>query len=317
MKSRWRSSKTYKVILPKGIPESNFWSFTLYDNMTRSMLDTPQRYPRAGSQTYPSPAAEANADGSMTVYFSPTQPLYTRLAIEYAGKPLRFPSLVERREDMAELFESFLREETKRIGGAPEDGTKLVDAEVKSRLTEYEWPGNVAEMQGVARAVARNSKDFVEVIARHLPTLGGGPIRRADFSAGGTALSTRDHAQPSERTYDLSDVERILRNAEVPQSPSELDGRLASLQECYGELVKRILEVTLVQRKIANRGKNFITPALRSLFPNEITAAYQAYRKLLSLSKLFKTPPASGSLLEYALQKARDNGGRAKETGDL
>ena len=26
---------------------------------TRSMLDTPQRYPRAGSQSYPSPAAEA------------------------------------------------------------------------------------------------------------------------------------------------------------------------------------------------------------------------------------------------------------------
>ena len=40
----------------------------------RSMLDTPQRYPRAGSQTYPSPAAEANADGSTTVYFGPTQP---------------------------------------------------------------------------------------------------------------------------------------------------------------------------------------------------------------------------------------------------
>ena len=40
----------------------------------RSMLDTPQRYPRAGSQSYPSPAAEANADGSTTVYFAPTQP---------------------------------------------------------------------------------------------------------------------------------------------------------------------------------------------------------------------------------------------------
>jgi hypothetical protein len=35
------------------------------------MLDTPQRYPRAGSQSYPSPAAEPNADGSTTVYFSP------------------------------------------------------------------------------------------------------------------------------------------------------------------------------------------------------------------------------------------------------
>jgi hypothetical protein len=67
-------AKTYKVALPKDIPEANFWSFTLYDNQTRSMLDTPQRYPRAGSQSYPSPAAEANADGSTTVYFGPTQP---------------------------------------------------------------------------------------------------------------------------------------------------------------------------------------------------------------------------------------------------
>ncbi len=66
--------KTYKCTLPKGIPEANFWSFTVYDNMTRSMLDTPQRFPRAGSQSYPSPAAEASSDGSTTVYFSPTQP---------------------------------------------------------------------------------------------------------------------------------------------------------------------------------------------------------------------------------------------------
>jgi hypothetical protein len=67
-------AKTYKVTLPKGIPEANFWSLTLYDNMSRSMLDTPQRYPRAGSQSYPSPAAEADPDGSTTVYFGPTQP---------------------------------------------------------------------------------------------------------------------------------------------------------------------------------------------------------------------------------------------------
>jgi len=31
------------------------------------MLETPQGYPRAGSQSYPSPAAEPNADGSRTV----------------------------------------------------------------------------------------------------------------------------------------------------------------------------------------------------------------------------------------------------------
>ena len=73
-KNYFDGAKTYKVTLPKGIPESNFWSLTLYDNMTRSMLDTPQRYPRAGSQSYPSPAAEPNADGSTIVYLAPTQP---------------------------------------------------------------------------------------------------------------------------------------------------------------------------------------------------------------------------------------------------
>jgi len=73
-KQPFDGAKTYKVTLPPNIPQANFWSFTLYDNMTRSMLDTPQRYPRAGSQSYPSPAAEPNADGTTTVYFGPTQP---------------------------------------------------------------------------------------------------------------------------------------------------------------------------------------------------------------------------------------------------
>lgn len=67
-------AKTYKVALPKGIPAEAFWSFTVYDNQTRSMLQTPQKYPRAGSQSYPSPAAEAASDGVTTIYFGPTQP---------------------------------------------------------------------------------------------------------------------------------------------------------------------------------------------------------------------------------------------------
>jgi hypothetical protein len=67
-------AKTYKVTLPKDIPAAAFWSLTLYDNQTRSMLQTPQKYPRAGSQSYPSPAAETADDGSTTVYFAPEQP---------------------------------------------------------------------------------------------------------------------------------------------------------------------------------------------------------------------------------------------------
>ncbi len=73
-KEYFDGAKSYAVKLPPDIPEARFWSFTLYDNQTRSMLVTPQRFPRAGSQSYPSPAAVANADGSTTVHFAPEQP---------------------------------------------------------------------------------------------------------------------------------------------------------------------------------------------------------------------------------------------------
>jgi hypothetical protein len=45
--------KTYKVTLPKGIPESNFWSLTLYDNQTRSMLEVPSRVVLEMPMTHP------------------------------------------------------------------------------------------------------------------------------------------------------------------------------------------------------------------------------------------------------------------------
>ena len=67
-------AKGYRLKLPPNIPAAKFWSATLYDNQTRSMLQTEQRYPRAGSQSYPSPAAAPDADGSTTLVFSPTRP---------------------------------------------------------------------------------------------------------------------------------------------------------------------------------------------------------------------------------------------------
>jgi hypothetical protein len=67
-------ARSYTVTLPSSIPEARFWSLTLYDNQTRSMLVTPQRFPRAGSQDYPTPAAAAKPDGSTTIHVAPKQP---------------------------------------------------------------------------------------------------------------------------------------------------------------------------------------------------------------------------------------------------
>ena len=73
--NRLDGAKNYRVTLPPDIPAARFWSITLYDNETRSMLETPQRFPRAGSQSYPTPAATANGDGSTTVALRSRAPL--------------------------------------------------------------------------------------------------------------------------------------------------------------------------------------------------------------------------------------------------
>ena len=64
-------SKTYKIHLPPGIPARNFWSFVVYDNQTRSMLQTDQQFPSIGSQKK---GIVINDDTSVDVWFGPTAP---------------------------------------------------------------------------------------------------------------------------------------------------------------------------------------------------------------------------------------------------
>lgn len=64
-------AKTYKVHVPPNVPAKDFWSFTLYDNQTRSMLQTDARFPGIDDKK---PDLKKNADGSVDVYFGPEAP---------------------------------------------------------------------------------------------------------------------------------------------------------------------------------------------------------------------------------------------------
>jgi hypothetical protein len=68
---RLDGSKTYKIHLPPNIPAKDFWSFVLYDNQTRSMLQTDQRFPSIGSEKKD---LVINPDKSVDVWFGPTAP---------------------------------------------------------------------------------------------------------------------------------------------------------------------------------------------------------------------------------------------------
>ena len=64
-------SNTYKIHLPPNVPAKDFWSFTLYDNQTRAMLQTDQQYPGLADSNE---GLKQNADGSYDIYFGPAPP---------------------------------------------------------------------------------------------------------------------------------------------------------------------------------------------------------------------------------------------------
>jgi hypothetical protein len=61
---------TYRIRLPKNVPANMFWSLTVYDNDTRSMIRNEHGRPLVGSVH----GAVANEDGSYDLFFGPEQP---------------------------------------------------------------------------------------------------------------------------------------------------------------------------------------------------------------------------------------------------
>jgi hypothetical protein len=63
--------KTYKVTLPGPVPAKEFWSFVVYDNQTRSLLETDQKLAGVDSTAKD---LKVGSDGSVTVWFGPKAP---------------------------------------------------------------------------------------------------------------------------------------------------------------------------------------------------------------------------------------------------
>lgn len=63
--------KSYRLHVLPNAPVKDFWSAIVYDNQTRSMLQTDQAFPQVSSLDK---GLLVNADGSVDIYFGPTAP---------------------------------------------------------------------------------------------------------------------------------------------------------------------------------------------------------------------------------------------------
>jgi hypothetical protein len=63
-------SKSYRLTVPVNAPVSQYWSATVYDRATHSLI---RNMPRSGRSSQ-SPGLQKNADGSVDLWFGPKAP---------------------------------------------------------------------------------------------------------------------------------------------------------------------------------------------------------------------------------------------------
>jgi two-component system, NtrC family, nitrogen regulation response regulator GlnG len=177
---------------------------------------------------------------------------------------LRLPALRERREDIAMLTRSFLQKSAKELGV---DAKRITD-EALSRLMEFDFPGNVRQLENLCHWLTVMAPSQV-VEAKDLPpellARAAAPPRPPAGSAELPAPAPAEAAAPAPATWlaDLQREARSLLDAGVP----EVWDRLS--RQFEGRLIQTALEATRGRRiEAAHKlgiGRNTITRKIQEL----------------------------------------------------
>lgn len=159
------------------------------------------------------------------------QDLYHRLNVV----PLRVPALIERREDIPELVEHFVRQISFSSGLPP----RIIGDDAMAVLQSHEWPGNVRQLRNIVeRVMIMTTGDPDAVItADMLPDDIGANFPLSPNGSGGEhlmSLPLRDAREIFEREYLMAQINRfggnISRTAEfVGMERSALHRKLRAL----------------------------------------------------------------------------------------
>ncbi len=157
--------------------------------------------------------------------------LFHRLSVV----PIRIPSLAERREDIPELVQYFLKNVAGTMGVAP----RRVGADAMAVLQSHDWPGNIRQLRNnVERLMILALGDpNAEISASMLPAEVGALVPAVPSGIGGEkllSLPLREAREAFEREYLVAQISRfggnISRTAEfIGMERSALHRKLKSL----------------------------------------------------------------------------------------
>jgi formate hydrogenlyase transcriptional activator len=110
--------------------------------------------------------------------------------------PLNVPSLRERREDIPLLIRYFVQKHAQRMGRQIES----IPSQAMEALTDYDWPGNIRELQNVIErsVILTNGPELRVAIPDSRPPAGGGQAqdsRGSEVSERARILSALEEAK--------------------------------------------------------------------------------------------------------------------------
>jgi two-component system, NtrC family, nitrogen regulation response regulator GlnG len=204
-------------------------------------------------------ATDANLD-AMVERGQFGMPLLRRLE----GYTIAVPALRQRRDDLARLFFRFLRSELEDTGEAhklaePQPSQKpWLPASLVASLLEYRWPGNVAELQTIAKRIAITNRERASFYLDPMITA----RLAAPEPSGAEAASPSKAAAASEADGSAGSGSPGAR-ATLPRSmPSEAaprkdaasleDAEIAQAMREHGFKIKVVAEVLGVSRSWLN-----------------------------------------------------------------
>ena len=158
------------------------------------------------------------------------QDLFHRLNVV----PLRVPSLIERREDIPELVEHFVKQIALSSGLPP----RVIGDDATAVLQSHEWQGNVRQLRNIVERVMimSNSDPDAVITADMLPDDIGANVPLSSNGSGGEhlmSLPLRDAREIFEREY-LHGADQPFWRQHLTHCRIRGDGALGAAPEALG-----------------------------------------------------------------------------------
>jgi DNA-binding NtrC family response regulator len=172
--------------------------------------------------------------------------------IKKLGKTIHLPPLRDRKEDIADIIESLIKELNEQ-----HHQVSSIDKQALDLLTRYNWPGNVRELSRVLSSIFSQYSGITKILVQHLPEYIGKPGTIGDeyfftlkdnerFKGKFVSRSLhiqRDNSKFQIKTENLAEIVRVDDTSFAPPKLKHFEIKLEDGSQLAGMILDKTIMV--------------------------------------------------------------------------